>query len=299
VCLALCVSGALLLGAARAEAQAVERFEWTDPLGDPSHTLGVWTYAPVGIEADAPVVFVVHGVRRNAREYLETWRPLADRYRVVVVAPEFAARRYPGKTRFATGYVVDRRGRPVQSGWDSFTMVDHLFDAVRDRLHNTTRRYYMFGHSAGGQFVHRFVLQRPDRVEMAVAANPGWYPNLTWDLNYPRGLRNSGVDESRLGRALSVPLLVLLGQKDNAAASVRVGVKTGRMVRDGNTTPVTWRMSSPHGRARRFYEQAERLARDFKLPLRWTLQVVPHVGHKRDPMASMAAAHMFGDRVAR
>src|SRR5271155_4121645 len=40
----------------------------------------------------------------------------------------------------------------------------------------TSKTYYLYGHSAGGQFAHRLVLFMPNaRYQRVVAANPGYY----------------------------------------------------------------------------------------------------------------------------
>jgi hypothetical protein len=51
--------------------------------------------------------------------------------------------------------------------------------------------YDMYGHSAGAQFVHRY-LQFYDspKVKKAVAANAGWYTFPNEAINYPYGIKS-------------------------------------------------------------------------------------------------------------
>jgi hypothetical protein len=45
----------------------------------------------------------------------------------------------------------------------------------------------MFGHSAGAQFVTRFVTFMPQHRPIAVAANAGWYTTLDDLVEFPTG----------------------------------------------------------------------------------------------------------------
>jgi hypothetical protein len=53
------------------------------------------------------------------------------------------------------------------------------------------------------------------RVSRAVIANAGWYTLPEAGIPYPYGLLNSGITEKGLERFLSMPVTVLLGDKDN------------------------------------------------------------------------------------
>jgi pimeloyl-ACP methyl ester carboxylesterase len=67
-----------------------------------------------------------------------------------------------------------------------------MFDFAKKEFKLNPKQYDIFGHSAGGQFVHRFMLFMPNaRVRTAIAANPGFYtlPNL--NEKFPYGLKNS------------------------------------------------------------------------------------------------------------
>ncbi|HSH45457.1 MAG TPA: hypothetical protein VK966_06360, partial [Longimicrobiales bacterium] len=50
----------------------------------------VWYHRPEDAGPDAPFVFVIHGMGRNADGYRDAWIEDADRYGFVVVVPEFS-----------------------------------------------------------------------------------------------------------------------------------------------------------------------------------------------------------------
>jgi hypothetical protein len=248
-------------------------------------------------EREGPIVFIMHGARRNAKGYLDDWRELVEAYGALAIAPEFPRDLYPGSEAYNLGVGID--GTPYGSVHDpdawrdphdyTYSEIEHLFEAVRTELGNTRCRYFIYGHSAGGQFVHRLLTFRPDaRVERAVAANAGWYtlpdtgegddPNL----HMPYGLLGAPRDRSRLERMFEHHLVVLLGESDTRRDSaVR---QTSEADAQGRN-----RFERGHG----YFSLAQELADALDLPLQWTIDTVPDVGHSNAGMAPVAAAHLF------
>jgi poly(3-hydroxybutyrate) depolymerase len=52
----------------------------------------VWYYNP-GITPTTPVVFVMHGVKRNGQKYRDSWVEYAQKRRFLVLVPEFSKER--------------------------------------------------------------------------------------------------------------------------------------------------------------------------------------------------------------
>jgi hypothetical protein len=74
---------------------------------------------------------------------------------------------------------------------------------------------YLWGHSAGGQFVHRLLATQPHGIFEAVgAANSGWYTLPTLDLLYPDGLGGIGLTREDAVRLLGYPLVIFSGDQD-------------------------------------------------------------------------------------
>ena len=121
------------------------------------HKLTVWHYRPAGASADAPVLFVIHGVGRNAEEYLHDWVELAEQKKILLVVPEFSKTEFPGEEAFNSGNLFDANGHPVPRAQWSYSMIEPIFDAVRERLGSQRNDYLIYGHSAGAQFVQRFL----------------------------------------------------------------------------------------------------------------------------------------------
>ena len=90
-----------------------------------------------------------------------------------------------------------------------------LFEQLRAQGVTTRQRYGLFGHSAGGQFVHRmFSFGFRDRVAVAVSANAGTYAMPDLATPWPFGLGETDVDTDALRALLAFPITVMAGTED-------------------------------------------------------------------------------------
>ncbi len=248
------------------------------------HELPIWHYRPAGLAADAPVLFVIHGVGRNADEYLEDWVELADAKKFLLVVPEFSKKEFPGEESFNSGNLFDAAGQPRPREEWSFSMVEPAFDAVRAQLGSTRTDYALYGHSAGAQFVQRFLYFEPGaRVSRAVAANAGWYMLPDLARAFPYGLNGTPADAAALRRAFAFPLHVLLGDADidPKHASLR------------HTPEADEQGLFRFARGQYFFNHAKSAASALNTPFHWMLSIAPNVAHSNKGMAPYAARLLF------
>ncbi|MDP1588284.1 MAG: hypothetical protein Q8M07_11100 [Prosthecobacter sp.] len=158
----------------------------------------VWYYLPEAARSDAPVLIVMHGVNRDADRYRDEWTPHAKKHGFILIAPEFSKEAFPG----SDGYNLGTEG--------AFQFIEPVFDAVKAATGNRSERYHLYGHSAGAQFVHRFLYFVPQ----ARVAKAGWWTMPDPEIDFPYGLRGSTVDAAALRAMLQRPLIVLLGTAD-------------------------------------------------------------------------------------
>jgi poly(3-hydroxybutyrate) depolymerase len=276
----------LVLAAGRVRAEppgrGVARLEVEDQWGKP---VPVYVYEPAKLRRDSPVLFVLHGLRGNAEEYLEAWIPEADRHGVLLVAPQFSAARYRSSRVYQAGNVLDSRGRPNGRRQWVFREIERIFDSVREATGNRSPRYLLYGHSAGAQFVHRMVMLMPEaRFAAAVAANAGSYTMADFEVSYPYGLGGAPVDRKQLRAALARPLVLLLGEQDDDPKSPNLPDSAAA------------RRQGAHrlARGRVFFEEAQRVARNLDADFAWRLEAVPGVGHDHRKMVRAAGRLLFG-----
>jgi len=175
---------------------------------------------PRRIGAGTRLLVVLHGVLRNAAEYLDDWRDWAVERDRVVACPGFLRADWPRGTSYALGGVTSRgygRGavRPRRE-W-AFTVVERLAVHLRDELGLRTARFDLWGHSAGGQFAHRFPLFCPQApVRRIVASGTGWYLAPDPDVPFPHGLRHPqlAIDPGTLRAWTRRDLVLLRGERD-------------------------------------------------------------------------------------
>ena len=251
--------------------------DWSGP------SLPVHLFVPDGADADTPIVIVMHGASREAERYYNDWRAEAERYGFVVVVPYFSREDFPKSAHYNLGHVFDREtGAPRPAGSWTFAAIEPLFDVVVARLGGSQAQYTLFGHSAGSQFLHRFLYYIPDaRVKRAIAANAGWYTMPDFGVEYPYGLADSGVSEDVLASYFARDLVVLLGDAD-----------TNREDEDLRKSPEA-ELQGRHryDRGHTFYRVARAKAEELGVDFGWRLVEVPGAAHSNADMTP-AAAHL-------
>lgn len=269
-------AAAFLAGVSRAQALGTSAsFEFTQA----GRQVIVRYFLPEEGAADAPVVFVLHGVKRNGEDYFNDWRPHAQKRGFVLIAPEFSQASFPGDEGYIYGNTVDRQGRPLPRAAWSFSMIEPIFAAVRERAGLHAQDYAIFGHSAGAQFVQRFLYFVPEaHVSQAIAANAGWYMLPDLHVRFPYGVGGTPVTQDALNQAFARRLVILLGTADTDPKH--------RVLRH---TPEA-DAQGPHrfARGQYFFARAREAAAAAKVPFAWRLVPVPGVAHSERGMTPAA-----------
>jgi hypothetical protein len=250
----------------------------------PDRSLVLECFRPPRHDPDKPVVIVQHGASRNGAEYCNAWVPAAERRGLLVVAITFPKDAWPDAVTYNNGHVLTEDGalRPREH-W-SFAIPGRVFALLREAGVTTRDSFTLWGHSAGGQFVHRLLATQSHAMLSAVgAANPGWYTLPTLDLPYPDGLGGIGLTSDDVMRFLGYPLVIFSGDRDIDGTTENFPKHASAMAQGSNRFE----------RARFFLEYGEAAAARLGVPCRWSRIIVPGVAHEGMRMSAFAAQHWF------
>jgi len=252
------------------------RFDgWAGPAID------VRMFVPAPLSADTPVVIVMHGWSRDAERYFDDWRVLGEQRKFIVVVPHFSRADFPSSNDYNLGHVFEENQRKMrpQETW-TFAAIESLFDEVLERTGGAQSGYTLFGHSAGSQFVHRFLYYMPDaRAKRFIAANAGWYTMPDFDTGYPYGLKGASISNKQLRVAFGKDVIIMLGREDidEADPDLRNTREAKRQGRNRLTRGMT------------YFSVAKTVADSLGVTLSWRLAVVDLAGHENARMAAAAA----------
>lgn len=186
-----------------------------------SKTLKIYYHIPDDKTADTPILLVFHGAGRNASDYRNALIEKANELHFIVVAPQFSTANFPGGDQYNLGNVYQDGDNPSaatlnpEDQW-SFSIVEPLFDYFKNQINNSNTSYKMFGHSAGAQFAHRFLMFKPNnRANASVISAAGWYTVPDASVDFPYGIHNSILLNSPLDLFLGKTITVQVGSNDN------------------------------------------------------------------------------------
>jgi len=252
---------------------------YTDP-AFPDRPLLLHAARPRQYEARTPIVFVHHGVNRNGRDYRDYWLDLVDEAGILAISIEFAEASFPEYLWYHFGNLYTKDGSPnPREAW-TFGIDARLFDQLRAQGVTTRRGYGLFGHSAGGQFVHRMLsFGFRDRVAVAISANAGTYAMPDLATPWPFGLGNTDVDTETLRAWLAFPITVMAGTED-VLTTGRFFPKGPRSMRQG---------ANRYERAQAYVRCGHSTAAALQTSCAWSVIDVPGVGHDGKRMSAAAA----------
>lgn len=243
-------------------------------------------YIPSGRTTEMPFQVIMHGAGRNAGEYLEGWVAKADEYGLIIIAPELTKESFRSE-EYIGGRFLTPEGIISDPGSTTFALIDRIFVFVRDELELQNSTYNIYGHSAGGQFTHRFMqFYDSPYVDKAVAANAGWYTFPDDTTAYPYGIEGLYDDSDSLRKAYyNDDLTILLGTADT------IRDKDLRQTPEADLQGLT-RLA----RGERFFDYNKAKAEDAGYTFSWQKSYVTGSGHDHTLMSPAAADVLYGKK---
>lgn len=245
------------------EKRGENSFVYTKYVPLESKPVTVFYYIPTsGNIVNMPVLFSFHGAERDGTIQRDAWKYFAEKHGFIVIAPQFSKDHY-SENQYQFGGVFTTSAATVLNPKEKWTynIVEALFDYFKAETGNASTTYNMFGHSAGGQFVHRYLIAMPHaRVNRAVAANPG-----SWTFPYVDGI--VGIDNKTYGWPYSIRNTPFTTQESlRTFFSRRLYIQLGMLDTNPDASglpkgaPAMAQGAHRLERGRFFYEESKRLA---------------------------------------
>ncbi|WP_299820205.1 hypothetical protein [uncultured Jannaschia sp.] len=252
--------------------------------GQPGRSILLNCYRAAGYRPGGDVVLVQHGMKRNGDDYRDFWIDAADRHDLLIVAPTFSDDLFPEAERYNNGMVRDDDGAITRRESWIYHVPARVVDAMTEAGLMAEGKARIFGHSAGGQFLHRMVsLVGYGPFDSVIAANAGWYSLPTLDVEFPAGLGGIGLGEDDLRRLLASDLWILAGQKDCEAGAENLPSQPEARAQGPGRLH----------RARNYLETGRAAAEALGISFGWRLTEVPGVDHDGNAMGRAAAGLWF------
>ena len=243
----------------------------------------IYYITPDVINENTKVIFVIHGNSRNAKEYLSAWIPHIKNKNVIVAAPQF------NKADFRYFFLLEMAESSGNVNKDESKYINNsislFFNYIKSKFSISKQAYSMFGHSAGAQFTHRYMLLSMDsRISNSVIANAGWYTFLTND-EFPYGIKNSpiSISNEQIKWFMSNKVNLLIGIDD-------VGFQSVNSSKGAKLQGIT-RVD----RASNYFNSLIMNAENRGYALRWNYRVLDGVDHDFKKVTPFAAQILLRD----
>ncbi len=278
--------------------------------GKENKSIKVYYHRPESFNPDSKILLVIPGAGRNGDSYRDAWIEESEEYGLLILSPMYAEEDYRFEDYHLCGLMYDLNlGNAIQrtEGTNIATLdevefdykvnlnreewifgdFDRIFDIAVATLNSKQTRYDVFGHSAGGQILHRFALFQPDsKADRILASNSGFYTLPDFNTALPFGIKNASLSQAEVNASFSKKLVLFIGELDNENET------GGTLLR---STTVDKQGLHRLERARFFYQQAEAIAAANESDLNWELKIIPGVGHNHRKMGDAAAKYLYAN----
>ncbi|NER15721.1 hypothetical protein GWK10_00770 [Spongiivirga citrea] len=268
----------------------------------------IFYHKPKNFTTESKILIVVPGAGRNGDSYRDAWIEESEKYGVLVISPKYPENYYAFKDYHLGGLIsnpnmresityannsnnvtLDEDKFSFEINTDAKTLLfddfDRIFELVVEATNSNQTTYDIFGHSAGGQILHRFVLFYPEnKANHIIAANSGFYTMPDTSTALPFGIKDTHLNEENLKVSFKNKLVVYLGAQDDENETGGTLLRSATVDKQG-----LGRLS----RGKHFYEFAEELSKNMNTPFNWSINVVPNSGHDHRKMGDAAARFLY------
>ncbi|WP_160168387.1 alpha/beta hydrolase [Novipirellula maiorica] len=224
---------------------------------------------------------------KSSRTFIERWIPFAEATGVALVAPAFDVENFASGGNAPGGDAWGYRaldGRTTSS--DQF--VNMIVDRFKSFDPNFDGKFYLYGHSAGGQFANHYLVVHPERLHGVVLSAPAIYAMPDPDTPWPAGMKarkrnlqwGSETKVFEISHkletwveAVKVPIAVVIGSADTDRLSDQP--------QQGGWTRLA--------RAQHYASEMTRFAKENDVRPGIELIVVPNVGHSSSRLTNTCA----------
>ena len=244
---------------------------------------GFYSYVPTTVSPDTKLVALIHGTpakdespEETAHYYIVNWLDFAERHDLILIAPAFTQEDFSSREGdHALGGYRGLLGRRIMA--DEWLL--RLVQAYQETFGLSEKQFYLYGHSAGGQFTARFLVTHPERIKQAVISSAATYPQPTLEVAWPFGMGaletdiewdentidhvNIVPDKQSWLDSTQVPLTVIVGLNDTSELPPYPGQK-GK-----NRFTI----------ARNWVKDMESFAQENGLESQITFEMIPGKGH--------------------
>jgi hypothetical protein len=243
-------------------------FYFKDKTISETDAMRVFYYKPKKFTADRPIVFLMHGADRKVEHIPKEAAKDLENYNILLILPEYSEQLFPKIEAYQYGNV---KTKPKEL-W-TYYVNDRIFKLVKRITGSQQKKYYIWGNSAGAQFVHRqLIVGAYEFIEKAFASNAGVYTMPTRGTDpYPYSLKGLDLTDEDLKRLFSLDFFIILGEED--VVQDAYFLKTNAAMRQGEN-----RLQ----RGKKFYSIAKKEAQRLNLKLKWQLITIPGCGHNPD-----------------
>ncbi len=270
----------------------------------------VYYHKPKKFNADSKVLMVIPGAGRNGNSYRDAWIEESEKYGVLILSPMYIEENYHFEDYHLCGLMGNLNLKnsitrientnmvkldegnftftinPNKDEW-IFNDFDRIFDLAVNELQSNQTEYDAFGHSAGGQILHRLaVCAKSSKVNRILASNSGFYTLPDFDTELPFGIKNTSISKKDLKTSFKRNLVLFTGELDNENEA------GGTLLRSNSAD-----LQGLHrlDRAKYFYETSKLIAKEMQFDFNWKLEIISNVGHNHRKIGEAAAIYLYSE----
>ncbi len=260
-----------------------------------------YAYVPMSAPEKPEILVLVHGTppknetaEWDAQYYATNWINFAEKYGYILIAPTFNQEDFSSRKgdHAMSGY-RGLFGRKI--GADEWVL--RIVKAHQQAFGSVNKQFYLYGHSAGGQFTARFIVTHPERIKQAVITSAATYPQPDMEVAWPFGMgelhteivwdeetsRTVDVvpDKEKWLAATQVPLTVIVGLNDIA--------ELPKLLIPGQ------KGKNRYAIGRNWVQDMALFAESNGLASRYKLEIIPGKGHSMSGVLSYSQAALLSE----